>query len=723
MNIGKYNVLAYLGAGGMAEVFKCQLKGIGGFDKVVVVKRIRPDVAGDAQFMQMFLDEARLAAMLTHPNIVQVYEVDQVQGLPYIAMEYADGPSLVQVIREARRRNLIHYGHMARVISGIALGLDYAHQVKDAQGNPLGIVHRDVTPHNVVVTMTGAPKLLDFGIAKAEGRLSQTKAGGFKGKYAYVAPEVLKRGEVTHLCDVYSLGVTLYQATVGHLPFTAESDAHLLKLVSEGEFEPPSKRVSDYPEALERIVLWAMRSDPELRCPGARMLYNTLEKLISAGECQSTPDDFVAWLTELFPTSEAYLEAKAPPYVSSLSSGQMTSSQYYSASFDASREGVMPRSNTLRIAIGAAAALVIGLLGALLWVLTRPPPQPVAVAQQAPAPPDESPTLASFLDEAEKLAREGKYGPASELLGKAGKLQHTEAQLQIRLTRLNDQVETGSMVASARRALQLGDRSTAVEVAKRLLDRDDQNAAALAILEDARPKAPEPSKNKPALRRPPMMGKLTVTAAPQAVVYVDDRPYGRTPVTVSLEPGAHEIEARIDGYEAMKRAVKVRAGRLETAAFKLAKAEHKPAPIAAPVEPAAAPTIAAAPPAPPPEPAAAPAVIEEPPTQAATAAADTSQPGGLLPRQRVVETPQELARLFKAVENECLAGGAPADKINNVTLDLARELVPRLGGGRSVTVFPRGMYSLIMKSVSSGLTASGIGAAVKQAHNDGGLER
>ncbi len=131
MNIGKYNVLAYLGAGGMAEVFKCQLKGIGGFDKVVVVKRIRPDIAGDAQFMQMFLDEARLAAMLTHPNIVQVYEVDQVQGLPYIAMELADGPSLVQVIREARRRNLIHYGHMARIISGIALGLRTSGPVTD----------------------------------------------------------------------------------------------------------------------------------------------------------------------------------------------------------------------------------------------------------------------------------------------------------------------------------------------------------------------------------------------------------------------------------------------------------------------------------------------------------------------------------------------------------------------------------------------------------------
>ena len=186
--IGKFEVLAKVSRGGMAEVYRCRLRGIGGFEKTVAVKRIRAERASDPDFVSMFLDEARLAATLNHPNIVQVFEIGEVGGDPYIAMEYVDGPTFARLVRAARRSDRLHLGHVVKILSDVAAGLHHAHTAVGARGEPLGLVHRDVSPQNILVSREGVPKLLDFGVAKANGRLTETQAGTLKGSCATWRP-------------------------------------------------------------------------------------------------------------------------------------------------------------------------------------------------------------------------------------------------------------------------------------------------------------------------------------------------------------------------------------------------------------------------------------------------------------------------------------------------------------------------------------------------------
>lgn len=184
--IGKYRVVQFIGAGGMAEVWLCRRSGIGGFEKPVVIKRILPAYAADEDFVRMFLDEARVAAGLNHPNIVQVYDIDTDNDLPYIAMEYVHGPSFHTMLSRARKKGEVGVGFStaARVVSEVAAGLHYAHNATDANGLPLGLVHRDVSPHNILVSSDRVAKLLDFGVAKSHGRLSTTNAGTVKARSA-----------------------------------------------------------------------------------------------------------------------------------------------------------------------------------------------------------------------------------------------------------------------------------------------------------------------------------------------------------------------------------------------------------------------------------------------------------------------------------------------------------------------------------------------------------
>jgi eukaryotic-like serine/threonine-protein kinase len=218
-SIGKFQIVGQLGRGGMADVFVCRLQGIGGFDKEVVLKRIIPERAGDPHFVKMFLDEARVVANLNHPNIVQVFEIGEQDGIPYMAMEYVKGVTLSMVIREASRQKKINYSHCATIIAGVCDALEYAHNANGPDGEPLGLVHRDVTPGNIVISREGTPKLLDFGVARARGRLAQTEAGTIKGKLRYMAPEQISQGPLDARADIFSLGVCLFEITTGQHPF------------------------------------------------------------------------------------------------------------------------------------------------------------------------------------------------------------------------------------------------------------------------------------------------------------------------------------------------------------------------------------------------------------------------------------------------------------------------------------------------------------------------
>lgn len=270
--LDRFTVLERLGAGGMAEVFKCRQGGLGGFEKLVVLKRILPHLVQEEAFLSMFLDEARIAANLSHPNIVQTYEITaDPRGVPYIVMEYVRGASLAELVKEARRRALIDLRHLARLVEAAARGLHHAHHATDGNGKPLHIIHRDISPHNVLVSLEGVAKLADFGVARAEGRITHTQSGVIKGKIRFTAPELLldPDGPSDPRTDVFSLGVTLYAVTTGQLPFNGSNDLKVMESIRAGAYQPPSQLVPDYPPGLENVVRWLLEQDREKRCPSA----------------------------------------------------------------------------------------------------------------------------------------------------------------------------------------------------------------------------------------------------------------------------------------------------------------------------------------------------------------------------------------------------------------------------------------------------------------------
>lgn len=282
--LGKYTVLERVGTGGMAEVFKCRPMGLGGVGKIVVVKRILPHHLGSPEFIRMFLDEARIAAHLNHPNLVHTYEIEEVDGAPQISMEYVHGLTFGELIQSSSGQDIARWRLIAaKVMAGVCEGLYAAHSATDAQGEALHLVHRDVTPQNILVSVDGVPKLADFGVVQAKGQLAEERTGTLKGKIKYMAPEQLQRGvPIDQRADIFSAGVCLYLATVGAFPYEGETDLEVIAKASAGSFLKPSERCADFPPELERIILWAMAPDREVRCSDARQLARALEAFVAS---------------------------------------------------------------------------------------------------------------------------------------------------------------------------------------------------------------------------------------------------------------------------------------------------------------------------------------------------------------------------------------------------------------------------------------------------------
>ena len=209
--LGRYELLARLATGGMGEIFLARLEGAAGFEKLFVIKRILPHLADDARFRQMLIGEARLASKLSHANICQVYELGETDGQLYIVMEYLEGITLLPLLRKkSREQGELELGFVGGVIQQVADALHFAHELKERDGEALGIVHRDVTPSNIFLTEAGVVKVLDFGIAKVKDASANTQTGTVKGKYAYMAPEQLRGRSVDRRADVFALGVCIY---------------------------------------------------------------------------------------------------------------------------------------------------------------------------------------------------------------------------------------------------------------------------------------------------------------------------------------------------------------------------------------------------------------------------------------------------------------------------------------------------------------------------------
>jgi eukaryotic-like serine/threonine-protein kinase len=279
--LGRYRLVAELARGGMGNVYLAIAQGPGGFHKLLVVKELKPELADDETYVAMFREEARLAARLTHPNIVQTNEVGSDGDRHYMIMEYLDGRSLYRIGRHFAKHGGFPVGAHLSVLAEALLGLHYAHEVKGYCGESLEIVHRDVSPLNVVVTFEGQTKVLDFGIAKAADSSLETQAGVLKGRIAYMAPEQACGGKVDRRADVYSAGVMIWEAAAGRRLWANMNDVEILThLLREG---PPGLRsvVPDAPADLHDICARAMAREPNDRYPTAAALLEDLEAHIA----------------------------------------------------------------------------------------------------------------------------------------------------------------------------------------------------------------------------------------------------------------------------------------------------------------------------------------------------------------------------------------------------------------------------------------------------------
>lgn len=282
--VGRYTLLRRIATGGMAEVYVARSKGISGFEKKVAIKKILPQHAHNERFIDMIVDEAKITVSLTHPNIAQVYELGlEGKDAYFIVMELVDGRPLNKLMQRVDERGLmtIPVEHSAHVMSEVAKGLDHAHRQRDQRGNPLSIVHRDISPQNVLISYQGDVKLIDFGIARAEGRIAQTSHGVIKGKLRYLAPEIAMGEEPDHRADVFCCGIVLFEMLTGEAMFAPRSDLEAIEMASEARVRSPRSRNPKVPVDLDEIVMRALRRDRKDRYQTAKDLHSELRRFLN----------------------------------------------------------------------------------------------------------------------------------------------------------------------------------------------------------------------------------------------------------------------------------------------------------------------------------------------------------------------------------------------------------------------------------------------------------
>lgn len=308
--LGPYRLCLELASGGMASIYLARAEGRTGLHRFVAVKRVHPHLASDPAFVEMFLDESRIASLVQHPNVCSVFDFDSVDGEYYLAMEFLLGEPLSAVFRamarrateerEPRRAALV-----ARVIADACEGLHAAHELRDPSGEPLEVVHRDVSPENVFLTYDGVVKIVDFGVARAAHQRHLTVPGMLKGKLAYMPPEVLRGLKPDRRADVWGIGVVLWELLTGKRLFQRATDIETLKTIAEVHIPLPSDVAPDVPKELDPIVLRALTSDRNLRYATARELGRDLQlALARRGEAVGLAE-LSEWMDALFPAGRA----------------------------------------------------------------------------------------------------------------------------------------------------------------------------------------------------------------------------------------------------------------------------------------------------------------------------------------------------------------------------------------------------------------------------------
>ncbi|MDB4964367.1 MAG: serine/threonine protein kinase, partial [Myxococcales bacterium] len=373
---GKYQLVERLGRGGMAEVWKAKISGPQGFSRTLVVKRILPHLVEDPHFVQMFVSEARLSARLNHTNIVQVFELGEIGTEFFLAMEYVRGRDLVNVVRAQLLKGLPPPGLGAFVMREVCRALAYAHALCDERGQPLQLIHRDVSPSNVMISFDGAVKLLDFGIAKAlsEANENKTVTGTLKGKFGYMSPEQVEGKEIDHRADLFAAGVVLHEVLTGKRLFKGQSDLQTIAMVRDAKVDPPSLINPAVPKELDDVCLKALSKNPKDRWNGCDEMAVALDDVVHG--MKWGPERLASMLRELFPDEPSHSSV-----VSMAPSDTMPSSNL---TIGALRRHERRR----RVAFGAAGLAVVGGLAWLISAkaLNRPAAPPATAGAMATGP-------------------------------------------------------------------------------------------------------------------------------------------------------------------------------------------------------------------------------------------------------------------------------------------------------------------------------------------------
>ena len=297
--IDRYELVAEIASGGMATVFLARLSGVGGFQRLVAIKRLHPHLASDQEFVDMFLDEARLSAGIHHPNVVPILEVGASHRGYYLVMEYIEGDTLARLLARAATANeRVPAPVVIRIVLDMLSGLHSAHELKDEMGQPTELVHRDVSPQNVLVGTDGVSRITDFGVARAATRLAGTRAGQLKGKIAYMAPEqALGRRDVDRRADVFASGIVLWEVLAGRRLFKAENEAATLSRVLSESIPELRSVAPDVDEAVAQVAMKALHRDRELRYATAAQFADALERAANDVGKLATPKEIAQYVT------------------------------------------------------------------------------------------------------------------------------------------------------------------------------------------------------------------------------------------------------------------------------------------------------------------------------------------------------------------------------------------------------------------------------------------
>jgi serine/threonine-protein kinase len=378
--IGRYTLVRRVATGGMAEVYLAQLRGAERFAKLVALKLILPQFAADPEFARMFLDEARLASRLHHPNVTQVLDFGEFRGEHYITMEYVHGRHLLDLMRAHRGRALPREVALT-IVSGVARALHHMHELRDHDGSPLGLVHRDVSPSNVLLSYEGAIKLTDFGIAKAVELTSATRTGAFKGKIGYASPEQCRGDAIDRRSDLFSAGILLYETTLGARAFSGPNEFAVLGRVARADYVPPEQIDAAYPASLASLLRKALALDPSERFATAAEMAEALDACAHTEQWRLSPARVVESMSTNFGDSPPLTTADessillrdpsaASPVLPPVAASQVTVAE--------------PRRRGLAMVLLGAAALVSTTALAATYVLTQLGRDDAAIARPEP---------------------------------------------------------------------------------------------------------------------------------------------------------------------------------------------------------------------------------------------------------------------------------------------------------------------------------------------------